>query len=191
MNNFIILLFGESGSGKTTVAEKMETLFGWHSVQSYTDRAMRFPDEKGHVFVTDERFDMIPKDKMVAYTEFDGHRYCATVDQIEDNELYVIDPKGIKEFGKRYTGNKVCIPVYLCASEDLRRERMLKRGDKLEAVEKRIEHDKEAFKDAGVIAKIRIEVERRKSLANIVSEVFHAVSDYYLKPIEKPYRLFE
>ena len=77
----IVLLVGPSGSGKTAIANYLHDTYGWNTVQSYTTRPPRYDGEEGHTFVTDEEFDKLTD--MIAYTEFDGHRYCATADQID------------------------------------------------------------------------------------------------------------
>jgi Guanylate kinase len=57
----IICISGESGSGKTTIAELLEKR-GYNYIESYTTRPMRFQDEEGHIFVNMDRYN---KDKKV------------------------------------------------------------------------------------------------------------------------------
>ena len=144
----IALIVGESGVGKTTIVETLRTQYGLLPVESYTTRPRRFEGERGHTFITDDEFDKLAD--LVAYTEFDKFRYCATEDQINNTDLYVIDPYGVQEFTKRYRGDKTPIVIYLSANEDTRRCRMLERGDTLEAVEHRILHDRKAFSNNSV-----------------------------------------
>lgn len=40
-NEFIVLLVGPSASGKSTIADKLEELYGWKQVQSITTRPRR------------------------------------------------------------------------------------------------------------------------------------------------------
>lgn len=142
----IMLFVGPSGSGKTTIAKWMSNCFGMKVLDSYTTRAPRYEGEKGHIFVTDEEFDKLTD--LVAYTEFDGHRYCATAEQVEENDIYVIDPAGVEYFKEKYHGSKDVKIVYFDAgSKRELKKRMLERGDKIEDVERRIKHDQKAFKD--------------------------------------------
>ena len=106
-NKFIVLLMGKSGSGKTTIADVLNKKYGWTSIQSYTTRSPRYPKETGHIFVTDEEFDALGE--MVAYTEFAGARYCATTQQVEENQVYVIDPDGYEYFMKAYNWLANCM----------------------------------------------------------------------------------
>lgn len=126
MNN-IFLIVGCSGSGKTTIAEQLEQKYGLKSIQSYTTRPKRSENETGHIFVTDKEFDKLTD--MVAYTKFDNKRYCATTKQVENNDLYVIDPKGIEYFREHYHGNKGVKIIYVDSSLSTRYERMKKRAE--------------------------------------------------------------
>lgn len=110
-NDFILLIVGKSGSGKSTIAENLNKLYGWKCIDSYTTRKPRYKGEKGHIFVTEK--EMPSFDKIVAYTEFAGNKYWATQEQIENNQIYIIDVKGIKMFEERYKGRKKVIICYI------------------------------------------------------------------------------
>jgi len=144
MNNLLICFIGESGSGKSTIVDELEKRFGYTSIQSYTTRQPRYENEKGHVFINDVAFNMLRND-LVAYTLFNGFEYGATWQQVEANDLYVVDYRGYSELLEKYKGFKYIISIYVDASEDERRKRMLHRGDSKEKVNERIEHDKIAF----------------------------------------------
>ena len=127
MGNCIFLIVGCSGSGKTTITEQLEQKYGLKSIQSYTTRPKRYEDESGHIFVSDEEFDKLTD--MVAYTEFAGNRYCATAEQVEDNDLYIIDPKGIDFFMKSYKGSKTPKIIFISSNLTTRYERMVGRAE--------------------------------------------------------------
>lgn len=123
----IYLIVGASGSGKTAITEKLEELYHLKSIQSYTTRPPRYDGETGHTFVSNEEFDELTD--YVAYTEFAGNRYCATSEQVENNDLYVIDPNGVKFFMKSYTGKKTPKIIYINSDLNVRYERMVKRAE--------------------------------------------------------------
>ena len=125
--NCIYLIVGQSGSGKTTIVEQLEAKYKLSSIKSYTTRKPRFKGETGHIFVSDEEFGKLT-DK-VGYTEFAGNRYCATAEHVENNDLYVIDPKGIEFFLKAYKGSKVPKVIYIESDLETRYERMVQRSE--------------------------------------------------------------
>ena len=127
MGNCIFLIVGCSGSGKTTITEQLEQKYGLKSIQSYTTRKPRYEGETGHIFISDEEFDKLTD--MVAYTEFAGNRYCATAEQVEDNDLYIIDPKGIDFFMKSYNGGKTPKVIFISCNLTTRYERMIEREE--------------------------------------------------------------
>lgn len=151
----IILLVGKSGTGKTTVANALNANYGLSQIDSFTTRPPRFFGEEGHTFVTDEEFDKLSD--VVAYTVFNGYRYCATSEQVDKNDVYVINPSGIEFFKEHYTGDKVVHVVCLNATEFTCRNRMLQRGDAPLKVSERILNDREEF--VNVNADIYIDVD--------------------------------
>ena len=127
MGNCIFLIVGCSGSGKTTITEQLEQKYGLKSIQSYTTRKPRYNGETGHIFISDEEFDKLTD--MVAYTEFAGNRYCATAEQVENNDLYIIDPKGVDFFMKAYKGSKTPKIIFISSNLTTRYERMVGRAE--------------------------------------------------------------
>ncbi len=143
----IYCIVGPSGVGKTTV---LNEIIRRHpemvAIESYTDRLPRYAGETGHTFVTPEEFTRIKREKgMVAYTEFCGHRYGVTADMIDTADLYVIDPAGVITLKELYRGRKGVYVIGLMADTDVLTERMKKRGDSEESINRRLEHDSVAF----------------------------------------------
>lgn len=124
--NKIYLITGMSASGKTTIANGLETTYGLKQIQSYTTRPMRYENETGHIFVNDEMFNNL-KD-LVGYTVYQNHRYAATSQQVEENDVYVINPDGIEYFKNNYKGNKKPVVIYVDTSIYNCAERMQSRG---------------------------------------------------------------
>lgn len=143
MNNKpLILLVGPSGSGKTTIADILEKEHGMKQLRSYTTRKPRYDGEDGHIFVSDEEFDKLGN--IIAYTEFDGYRYCATAQQANEADVYIIDPRGIRELDRSKIDRDIII-VGVSVPEGTRIVRMLKRGDDRDAVHKRLINDMRMF----------------------------------------------
>ena len=150
MNN-IYLIVGCSGSGKTTIVNTLEEKYGLKSIQSYTTRPKRSDSETGHTFISDEEYDKL--ENIIACTEFCDYRYCATAKQIDESDLYVVDPAGIESLKAFYKGDKQFKIIYIKSDITTRYERMRFRSQKsgkqyLEAVEEslnRIVHDTNKF----------------------------------------------
>lgn len=148
MGNVIILLVGRSASGKSTVCKYLEEKEGWKVVKSYTTRPMRPKDKNDrftHAFVGKDEFDAL--ENKCAYTYFDGCEYCATSKQVDESDIYVIDPKGVKYFREHYVGRKRAIVVCLDAKREEIIKRMKTRGDSKEAIEQRLMNDAKEFDD--------------------------------------------
>jgi guanylate kinase len=130
---------GASGSGKTTITNALVREYALTVVSSYTTRPPRYEGEEGHIFVTDEDFDSL-KD-ICAQTLYDGYRYCATKQQIDNSDLYVIDPAGVQYFLQTYTGEKKPVVLHIVSDESERITRMKARGDTDEQIERRLSQD--------------------------------------------------
>ena len=139
----LILLVGPSGSGKSTVADILHEKYGLSVVQSYTTRPQRTPDERGHLFVSKQRFDQLTN--LVAYTKFNGYEYCATQSQVDCNDIYIIDPDGISYFRDTYDSNRPYVVVNIYARPSKCFERMIRRGDSEQKATDRINHDRSIY----------------------------------------------
>lgn len=157
----VILLIGESGSGKNTVQDNLERLYGCVPLLSYTTRPKRTPNENTHTFVTMEEFEQIVKNEtVVAFTNFDGNLYCATDKQLEQSDVYIIDVKGLQTLLDLKFEKAIDIPfvtVYLQVPEEERIKRMKKRGDSKQTIKQRIEHDRIAFQCASELCEYTID----------------------------------
>ena len=155
----IFYLMGKSSSGKDTIYKRImqHEEIQLKKVVPYTTRPMRADDEANptHTFVTQEEFDEL--DNRVGYTKFNGYEYCATAEQVDNNDIYVIDPAGVDFFKEKYHGIKTPIVVYIKATGDIRKDRMLARGDSVEQVIERLMNDIKAFKGAMKMADVIFE----------------------------------
>ena len=139
----LILLIGKSGSGKSTVAKHLSHIYGLRVLESYTTRPRREPNEEGHIFVTKEEYTTLQN--KVAETYFDDNYYCATKEQIDNADIYIIDPDGYFTLQKNYKSDRRIIPIYLKVSSIKCYHRMIARGDTEEQASTRIKHDRARF----------------------------------------------
>ena len=141
----LILLVGETGSGKDTVANKLP----YKKVISYTTRPMRDVDTNGsnHWFISDKEMDELEKKDLIAWTKTGKVRYCAIVDSlVEDTMIYIINPNGVRWFKEHYKSNKVNIIVIgLYISLNERMERCKTRSDFNSSFMQRVKDEQEDF----------------------------------------------
>ena len=142
-HDYIVLIVGKSGSGKSSICNYLSHKFGLKELRSYTTRKKRGLADFSHEFISDDEFDSLTD--ICAYTEFDGHRYCATSAQVDESDLYVIDPDGVKFFLSKYKGKKIPMVVYINCEEPALISHMIMRGDSSEDISRRLAHDKVAF----------------------------------------------
>ena len=117
----LITITGPSGAGKDTVARMLSEMTDWPVVCSYTTRPRRFGEVAGedHYFV--DKCD-VPREKLLAYTQYGGYEYWTTVEQIKDMAIYVIDEAGLVDLKKHHPEIKVySIYVYSSAATRLTR----------------------------------------------------------------------
>lgn len=144
MSDYIFLIVGASGSGKSAISRILQKDYGLKAVQSYTTRPPRYEGEEGHTFITEDEYKELVF-SCVACTEIGGYHYCATEQQVDNNDLYVIDPDGVMWLDLCYGGVRTPIVLYIDASRKVRKERMRKRGDSPKEVAFRLKHDRKEF----------------------------------------------
>lgn len=148
------LIVGRSGSGKDELKRHLESQYGWKFVKSYTTRPKRTPDEDTHIFISHEEAAKIPEKEKVAVTFIKNNtntpdEYFATMQQVQEADAYIIDPKGVKMLLENMPKETFEIIYMQAQSEEKRKEMACARyEDKNEALrifEKRCESEKEQF----------------------------------------------
>lgn len=144
-NEIILLIVGKSGCGKTTITEYLKKFYDMSPLYSYTTRPKREKDEVGHTFISKDEFDKL--ENIIAYTKYCGYEYCATVEQFNSSNLYVIDPKGIDSiFNNKYFDKlKPFKIVVLTSPWWVRFYRLIKRGDGICKTLQRLINDHKQF----------------------------------------------
>ena len=120
----IYLIVGRTGSGKDYLANKLVEK-GLKAVKSYATRPPRFEGEDSHIFISkDEAATYTDK---VATTQIGEFEYFATVKQVNESDIYIIDPKGLYELTDNMP-DETFVVIYVFAEDDAQRKlRALKR----------------------------------------------------------------
>lgn len=139
---------GKSGSGKDTIVNCLCDNYGYKRVISWTTRERRYGDEadaKSHIFGTIDDYNVAKSSgSIVAETNFDSNYYWVTKSQVDNADLYIVDLVGLRQLRNEYK-DKPIIGIWIGADRDVRRDRMLKRGDSEDKVDTRIENDEKEF----------------------------------------------
>ena len=94
------------------------------------------------VFFKHSKFD---KDDIVAYTEINGCKYFATVNQIESADAYIIDPNGLNQLLKNMPTEKFTIIYISPKDEELHKNAAMERGDSKKDFKKRVISEDDEF----------------------------------------------
>ena len=155
----IICLIGKSGSGKSTIEQKLCSDLKINHIISHTTRPPRKEELEGldYHFVSDDYFEenkeefieqrlykVINKDETKAIWRYGLHR-----DSVKEGlNVVVVDPNGYKAL-RKYFGKQNVLSFFIHCSDSTRLNRILLRGDgsnKLEVM-RRFAADEEDFKD--------------------------------------------
>jgi len=138
-----ILLVGESSSGKDSLATLLEN-DGYKVLKSYATRPRRQNEGNTHIFISPEEVEQY-KDDMIAYTKIGEYEYFSTKQQLIENDIYIIDPEGVKYLKSKIDENDVVV-IYINVSEIERMDRALHiRKDNIQDINKRFKAEKKQF----------------------------------------------
>ena len=138
----IILLVGESASGKDSLAKRLEQ-DGYKILKSYATRPKREGEGNTHIFIKPEEV-LQYKNDMIAYTKIGEYEYFATYQQLYENDIYIIDPQGVNYMKKKIKDIKPII-IYINVDKQTRIKRVRQRGDKEEVWQKRFVDELDQF----------------------------------------------
>lgn len=142
----LFLIAGETSSGKDTLTRKICEELNLNQVISYTTRPKRNGENNTHVFVDDTTYEhMKTNGNIAAYTNISGYHYWSTVDQLYDNDIYIIDPVGIASIENLNIKDMDFCTIYINVPMEVRIDRAVNRGDNPEVLSKRIHSEFEQF----------------------------------------------
>jgi len=165
----ILILIGQTASGKTTVRNILSTVHGFEKIVTYTTRPKRRGEKDGvdYNFLSLDTFEAMESMGMFAeVTEYNADfGYCKYGSSIYDyreddkDKVVVLNPEGakmVKEVAKEEDLD-VCA-IMLSVPKEVLLERAKARGDKMREVKRRIQEDEQKFKDAEAITDSIIEL---------------------------------
>jgi guanylate kinase len=183
----MLILLGPSASGKTESAKIMINRYPISRVVTYTTRPMRVNEIDGfdYNFVTDENFAQLRKDNFFAETAtYNGFLYGTPLNQLRDDKLIILEPRGLESFMKL----RVCtiVAIYLQTSESVRYERMRYRGDPKEDAERRIESDRTRF-ELSSIQHLDLVIDTTNMSASDIADMIYSNYKFLLSKKQSPF----
>ena len=170
----MIILIGESGSGKTTILNELIKR-GYKKAINHTTRGIREDEEENpeYIFVNKDEFNnMWDEGKLLQRAEFDNEYYGMSIDSLKEDVVCIQIVDSIKDVKSRAFDlgfdekNITCFYISVPAEE--RTKRMLARGDSIESIQKRMEIDSEKFKKAKDVVDYVVE---NKVIEDTIDEV--------------------
>jgi len=142
-----IILVGKAASGKDYIRKIFEAQ-GFKYAVSYTTRPPR-PDEidgQDYFFIKQpDAQDMIDKCEFYEWVAFNGWIYGTTKKQFYNDDIFIMTPSGLNQLSE--DDRKTSTVIYLDIDEEVRKQRLLERKMPGDSVERRLEADREDFKN--------------------------------------------
>ena len=128
----IIAIVGRTSSGKDYISKRLSTILDYPLVVSHTTRPKRENETNGveHWFDSKEEFDnLMQNNTVIAYTKIGEYEYCALLEDIGDNAIYIIDAKGIEYLKQNFKDRIKLYIVYIYCDDYVREARASIRSD--------------------------------------------------------------
>jgi len=183
----MLILLGPSASGKTESAKIMLNRYPISRVVTCTTRPKRVNEIDGfdYQFVSEEEFDHLIETKYFAETAvYNGFHYGTPLNQLRDDKLIILEPRGLASFTKL----RVCtiVAIYLQTNESVRYERMRYRGDTKEQAEARLASDRERF-DLSHIANVDMVIDTTNMSASDIADMIYGNYKFLLGKKQNPF----
>lgn len=144
----VICVMAQSAAGKDKLVTELCNRNGWSQLISYTTRPKRTNEGDTHIFINEDEYQAIKETgKIAAYTNINGYHYFSTVDQLYQNDFYIIDPIGVQSLKALNLPDLRIVTVYINVPEDVRKERAKMRGDDTNIYRSRCLSEKQQFRD--------------------------------------------
>ena len=127
----LLLVLGRTASGKDSLVNKLCERTNLKAITSYTTRPRRENEGDTHIFTTEDVYEQMQTEgKVAAYTEIAGYHYWTIVDQLYENDVYIIDYRGVQTLRELNLPNLRFVTVFVNTPDKVREERALnKRKD--------------------------------------------------------------
>src|SRR5690554_5393131 len=177
----MIVIIGASASGKTEIAKLLQNNYKYQKCITTTTRDKRHNevDNIDYHFISKEEFkNKLENNEFVEHTLYNDNYYGINKKDVNENSLVIVDPNGANELIKQL-GDDVFV-VYVETKKTLRKKRMIKRGDELELIEKRLENDTNIFKKKNINKIDLVLKNKNQPLEDLAREIYLKYQNYKL-----------
>lgn len=134
----MIILVGESASGKSSIEKHLVDNYGYNKIVSYTTRAPREGEVDGvdYHFISVEQFYKLKGEMFFAETAmYNNWHYGVAKEDCTDDKVAVLTPHGLRQVSKLPNVN--VISFYISVPRRDRLIKILQRGDNIEEAYRR------------------------------------------------------
>lgn len=177
----MIVLIGESASGKSTIEKELIKNFKYEKVVTFTTRPIRNGEQDGkdYWFVSENEFNSLKnRQRFFETAEYNGWQYGSPIIKYPKDKVIIVTPKGLRALQRTYN-KKDFVSIYVKTPRRERLIRLLKRGDDIEEAYRR------SLSDVGMFDGIEREVD--VVVNNTDNHNIHTLCcniDYYNKHIK-------
>lgn len=133
----MIVLIGESGSGKSSIQNYIVQNSNISKIVTYTTRPPR-PNEKDGVdyhFISEENFKMCcDNNQFIEHSKYNNWLYGTKKEGFSNNKIVILTPYGLRQLKKN---NIRCVSFYINVPRRDRLIKILQRGDNIEETYRR------------------------------------------------------
>lgn len=144
----MLILIGPSASGKTEAVKILIRKYNMKKLVTYTSRKPRIHEIDGvdYHFLTKEDFEKrITEGFFIEHVEYNGNYYGTSYQDLSSDKVVILEPQGVLTYLEKARDIvKVC---YLRTPVSARYDRMLFRGDNMDAIKQRIASDDTIFNE--------------------------------------------
>lgn len=175
----MIVIVGESASGKSSVAKYLMDNYGYKRIITYTTRDQRDNEEDGvdYYFIQPQHFETLKRQGFFAETaSYNGWLYGSAKEDYTDDVVVVLTPRGLRSL--RLNGVKNIYSIYLNVPRRDRLIKCLERGDNIEEAYRRSLSDVGQFD--GIEDEVDLVVQNPKYLCDVKT-----IGDAIIKEMNK------
>lgn len=173
----MIVLVGESASGKSTIQDILCREYGYKRLVTYTTRSPRAGEKNGvdYHFIPEEEFHKLNDENYFCETAvYNGWHYATATQDCTNDKVVVITPHGLRQILR--FNSLIIVSFYINVPRRDRLIKILQRGDDLEEAYRR------SLSDVGQFDGISDEVNcviTNDGYSRTAKEIAKEVVDYY------------